>query len=100
MHPFSSQNPHFQSQLRATTRSFDQYGEAISVILLVPRPSATLYKKDGSVAKRQNPPHQIGDVVYAKLSYDGKINLYPFSLAGAGYEIIMDADENIHYEFI
>jgi hypothetical protein len=58
------------------------------------------YTQMGRPAKRQPKPMKIGDTAYVKLHVDGLIKIYPFSMAGAGYELINDAHEGVHYSFI
>jgi len=42
---------------------------------------------------------QVGDVAYLKTEWaTGKPALYPFSMAGTGYELVTDAQEGVHYE--
>jgi hypothetical protein len=73
----------------------------VQVKLLVgPLHLPTTYTQMGKPSKRQPKPMKIGDIAYAKLYPDGLINLYPFSMAGAGYELVTDAREGVHYSFI
>lgn len=70
-------------------------------LLVGPFPAAIIYTKKGDPAKRQNPPHNAGSGVWAKLDRGtGLVNLYPFRMAGEGWEIIKDVQEGIHYEFV
>lgn len=76
------------------------FGEEYEVELLKKIPAPTRYTKAGNIAKRQPKPYQPGDIVYLKLDTEGNSRLVPFQRAGSGYEIILDAVENIDYKFI
>jgi hypothetical protein len=82
----------------ATTKPL-QLLQATTVKLLVSVPAPAGYKKDGTPAKRQPAPLQPGDTVYVRLEVDGTLGLYPFALAGSGYELITNARENVHFAF-
>jgi len=70
-------------------------------LLVGPIPLPEVYTKAGHLAKRQPHPKQIGDIVYLKQSWtEGTLCLYPFSMAGTGYELVKDAREGVHFEFI
>lgn len=43
---------------------------------------------------------KIGTTVYASLGPDGIVRLFPFEMAGTGYELVTDAIEGHHFEFI
>jgi hypothetical protein len=87
-------------QKRQTSKQMD-FRDAHEVKLLVgPIPATPKYTRAGNLAKRQPTPHKKGDILYAKLNFDGNVNIYPFAMAGSGYEIIKDAIEGTHYEFI
>lgn len=60
----------------------------------------TVHNKDGSVSKRQPAPFKPGDILWAKREVNGWIRLYPFELAGTGWEMVKDAIEGKHYEFV
>jgi len=74
--------------------------EPVPVRLLVgPLVLPIVYTKSGHPRKHQPKPMQVGDVVYLKPKWDtGKPALYPFSMAGTGYELVTDAQEGVHYE--
>lgn len=74
---------------------------AVPVKLLVgPLPLPIMKTKMGVPCKRQPKPMQVGENAYIKLQVDGLVNIYPFSLAGQGYELVRDARESVHYTFI
>ena len=75
---------------------------SVPVRLLVgPLHLPTTYTKSGQPRKHQPRPMQVGDVAYLKTEWaTGKPALYPFSMAGTGYELVMDAQEGVHYEQI
>lgn len=82
-------------QIRETSRPF-QYLERVEVKLLVPM------NNKGQESRHYQGPDQFqpGDIVYAGRDVRGFIVLYPFKMAGAGFELIRDAIEGKHYEFI
>ncbi len=74
---------------------------AVPVKLLVgPLPLPIAKTKMGVPCKRQPKPMQVGETAYIKLHVDGLVKIYPFSLAGQGYELVQDAREGVHYAFI
>jgi hypothetical protein len=98
-------DPNFQpgkilQQKRRTSRAMTLFRPRKVVLKVGPLPAAPAYTRMGVLKKRQPKPHVKGDILYAKLWADGCINLYPFELAGSGYEIIKDAVEGVHYEFV
>lgn len=97
-------NPNFQPgkiipQIRPTTQKLG-FKDAIAVKLLVGAPATPTYTRAGALTKRQPSPYTPGDTVWASLQFDGTIALMPFAMAGSGYEIIKDAEEGVHFEFI
>lgn len=73
-------------------------------LLVGPLVLPPVYTKKGDLAKRQPHPMKVGDIAYAKLQPDGGIRLYPFDLAGSGYELphgepIIDAEEGVHFAY-
>ena len=46
------------------------------------------------------PTFEVGDTVYAKLMPDGLVKLMPFERAGSGCELVKDAREGEHFEFV
>lgn len=86
-------------QIRPTSQPII-YWQPSEVKLLVAHPATPVYRKDGQLAKRQPAPWKPGDQVFARLGFDGLVSLMPFSMAGSGYEIITDAIEGTHYEFM
>lgn len=88
-----------KTQKRPTSLPFE-FHTTEPVKLLVEVPSNPVYRKDGELAKRQPGPHQVGETLYAKLDSSGYMHIVPFSMAGQGYEVIDDAIEGVHYEFL
>ncbi len=84
------------SQRRRTSVKFNRH--SIPVKLLVPLDAPKVYTKAGNLAKRQPDPFLPGDRAYARLAFDGYINIFPFEMAGSGYELVVDAEEGVHYE--
>ena len=74
--------------------------QPVAVRLLVGGNLPVEYTRAGKVAKRQPDPMLPGDIAYVKLRYDGLARLYPFAMAGDGYEFVTDAIEGEHYEFV
>lgn len=87
------------NQKRLTSRAI-HYWESVPVRLNVPAAAKPIYNKNGQLAKKQHPGYQLGDTVYLKLRDNGYLNLYPFEMAGDGWEIITDAEEGVHFNFI
>lgn len=82
-------------QIRNTSRNLNPI-EKIPVKLLV-----SLNNKGQGSRHYQGPDQfQPNDTVYASRSVNGFIYLYPFEMAGSGFEIHKDAVEGVHYEFI
>lgn len=87
-------------QVRLTSKSII-YGKKVPIKLLVgPLHMPTEYTRAGNIAKRQPKPFNINDRAWLKLKFDGTTAIYPFEMAGTGYELVNDAIEGIHYEFI
>jgi hypothetical protein len=86
-------------QVRPTSQAI-LYWKPSLVKLLVHKEHQVVLRQDGQPMKRQPKPWKPGDKVYARLGADGLISLMPFELAGQGYEIILDAEEGVHYGFI
>lgn len=82
-------------QIRETSRSFSVL-QKVEVRLLVP------LQNKGRDSRHNSGPSSfaVGDTVYASLHVNGFIYLYPFAMAGSGFELKKDAAEGIHYEFI
>lgn len=57
------------------------------------------YRRDGELKKHQPKYVEPGSVAYVRLECDGNLKLYPFAMAGTGYEIIHDAIEGEHFDF-
>lgn len=88
-------------QKRVTSRPLPHNHAKVPVKLLTgPYAMPTVYTKAGKVAKNQPKPIEPGATVYASRRHNGLINLYPFELAGAGYELVTDAEEGVHFEFV
>ncbi len=86
---------------KRTTSQKVVHWEGTRVRLLVDGPIPDIeYTNAGKPRKHQPAQLKVGDTVYAKLRPDGNINLYPFDMAGSGYELVTDAEEGVHYEFI
>lgn len=87
-------------QQHSTSKSL-QLLKAVPVKLLVgPLYLPLKYTQKCVPAKRQPAPLNIGDVAYVKLQVDGLVNIYPFSLADSGYELVCNAIEGTHYTFM
>ena len=88
-------------QIRKTSQPVTYWEDKEVRLLVGPFASPTQYNRDGSVSKRQPPPYQIGDIVFVRYNAtNGYVSIYPFAMAGEGYEIIEDAEEGVHYEFL
>lgn len=74
--------------------------DAVPVRTLQPHPQPSVRLRSGAAARRQPRPFEAGDTVYAKLMPDGLVKLMPFERAGSGYEMVTDAREGEHFEFI
>lgn len=72
---------------------------AMPVIVKVGYQPLPVYRQDGVLAKRQPRYVEPGFPAYAKLESTGEVHLYPFAMAGQGYEIVKDAEEGVHYDF-
>lgn len=57
------------------------------------------YRRDGELRKHQPKYVEPGSLAYVRLECDGNLKLYPFAMAGTGYEIVHDAIEGEHFEF-
>lgn len=88
-----------QSQKRPT--SFEiTFLKSVAVKLLTgPYSMPIQYTQKGTPRKYQPAPIKPGEIVYARLDADGTIDLYPFSMAGSGYELVKDVEEGVHYEY-
>ena len=87
-------------QQRATSQEITHWEYKSVTLLTGPYSLPTVYTKAGEVAKRQPKPIQSGDTAYIRLeNYDGNAYLYPFPMAGSGYELVNDAIEGVHYNF-
>jgi hypothetical protein len=86
-------------QKRATSQPITR-NQPVEVRLLVRGDLPVQYTRAGKVAKRQPAPMLPGETAWAKLRYTGEVNLYPFEMAGEGYELVSDAEEGVHYEFV
>lgn len=87
-------------QKRVTSKKLE-FLQPVPVISLVgPLPLPLVYTKKGDLAKRQPDPLNKGDLAFVKLRADGLVSIYPFALAGSGYELVDDAEENVHYTFV
>lgn len=82
-------------QIRDTSRPFNPM-EKVAVRALVP------IDNKGEDSRHYQGPKQFqpGDTVYAARDFRGFICLYPFEMAGSGFELVRDAIEGKHYEFI
>jgi hypothetical protein len=87
-------------QKRPTSRAFNHFEPRPVKLLVGPINPPVEYTKAGTPCKRQPEPYRPGDTCWAKLRYDGNVNIFPFEMAGSGYEIVVDAEEGVHYEFV
>ena len=87
-------------QQYATSRHLNVLSPVQVKLLVGPLAMPIAKTKMGVPCKRQPKPLQVGEIAYAKLQVDGLVKLYPFSLAGSGYELVLDAREGVHYTFI
>ena len=87
-------------QKRTTSKPLKPFEKYEAILLTGPYNLPTVYTRKGTPAKRQPDPKKPGDLVYVAHRGDGLINIYPFSLAGSGYELVIDAEEGVHYRFV
>ena len=100
MHNPNFQPSKMQPQKRPTSRPLRAYMDKVRVKILIDASWPIRYTKAGHPAKRQPTPFKPGDTVYVRLNGDGLLHLYPFELAGSGYELVSDAEEGVHFEFM
>lgn len=83
-----------------TSQQLTMTGEATKVRILVDVTPPPAYLKSGKLKTVQPDPYKVGDSIYAKLLEDGTVSLIPFPLAGSDFEIVTNAQEGVHYEFV
>ena len=87
-------------QKRPTTTEINHWNPLPVILKTGPHLLPTVYTRAGAVAKNQPNPMTIGDTVYITLdTFTGNAVLVPEPMCGAGYELVMDAVEGVHYKF-
>lgn len=84
------------SQLQPAKRQYSRPLQSLQKV-----PVRLLVASEGKPHHRAKKPTTlaVGTTVYASLGPDGTVRLFPFMMAGTGYEIVTDAIEGKDFEF-
>lgn len=84
-------------QVRPTSVKLSYQTKTAVELLIGPLALPMTHNKNGTPCKRQPDSINVGATVYVKINHDGLLVLYPFERAGNGYELIIDAEEGVHF---